>query len=93
MKTQEVCLIPRFDVVGPVKIDYSRHYARQTAGAQTLVSAALRAADSEVDYSVYDTDGNREVDMVYFIFSGAGSNFAGNDETLIWPHALNGDEP
>ncbi len=78
---------PRFDVVGPVKIDYSRHYARQTAGAQALVGAALRAADSEVDYSVYDTDGNREVDMVYFIFSGAGSNFAGNEETLIWPHA------
>lgn len=78
---------PQFDVVGPVRIDYSQHYARKTSGAQTLVTAALRAADQMVDYSLYDTDDNREVDMVYFIFSGGGSNFSGNDETLIWPHA------
>lgn len=78
---------PRFDVIGPVRIDYSQHYARQSAGAQTLVTAALRAADEQIDYSVYDTDGNREVDMVYFIFSGGGSNFSGNDDTLLWPHA------
>lgn len=78
---------PRFDVVGPVKINYSQHDANQSAGAQTLVSAALRAADSMIDYSLYDTDGNRQVDMVYFIFSGAGSNHSGNDATLLWPHA------
>lgn len=78
---------PKFDVVGPVKINYSQHFARKTSGAQSLVSAALHAADPEVDYSLYDTDGNRQVDMVYFIFSGGGSNFSGNDETLIWPHA------
>lgn len=80
---------PQFDVIGPIKIDYSQHYARKSSGAQTLVTAALRAADAQIDYSVYDTDGNREVDMVYFIFSGGGSNFSGNDETLLWPHASN----
>lgn len=78
---------PQFDVVGPVRIDYSQHFARQSSGAQSLVTAALRAADNQIDYSVYDTDGNNEVDMVYFIFSGGGSNFSGNDETLLWPHA------
>lgn len=78
---------PQFDVIGPVKIDYSQHYARQSAGAQSLVSAALRAADDMIDYSLYDTDGNRQVDMVYFIFSGGGSNYSGNDATLLWPHA------
>ncbi len=78
---------PRFDVIGPVKINYSQHFANQSAGAQTLVKAALKAADDQIDYSVYDTDGNRQVDMVYFIFSGGGSNFSGNDATLIWPHA------
>lgn len=77
---------PVFDVVGPVKIDISQHYARQTSGAQRIVQESLIAADSLVDYSMYDTDGNRTVDMVYFIFSGAGSNYSGNDETLIWPH-------
>lgn len=78
---------PEFDVVGPVKIDYSQFYARKSQGAQTLVTAALRAADELVDYRDYDGDGNRTVDMVYFIFSGAGSNYSGNDERLIWPHA------
>lgn len=78
---------PTFDVYGPVKIDYSQFYARQTAAAQILVEAALRAADKDINYSIYDTDGDRKVDMVYFIFSGAGSNFSGNDNRLIWPHA------
>lgn len=78
---------PVFDVVGPVKIDYSMYYARKATGAQSLVTAALRALDSQVDFSKYDTDGNKEVDMVYFVFSGGGSNFGGNDERLIWPHA------
>ena len=78
---------PKFDVYGPVKIDYSQFYANKSAAAQTLVTAALRAADEYIDYSLYDTDGNRQVDMVYFIFSGGGSNFSGNDSRLIWPHA------
>jgi len=78
---------PTFDVYGPVKIDYSQFYANKTSGAQMLVEAALRAADSRIDYSLYDTDGDRNVDMVFFIFSGGGSNFSGNDSRLIWPHA------
>jgi len=78
---------PSFDVYGPVKIDYSQHSARKSANAQNLVTAALRGLDQEIDYSVYDTDHNNEVDMVYFIFSGAGSNHSANPETLIWPHA------
>lgn len=78
---------PAFDVVGPVKIPYSQFYARKSAGAQTLVTAALKAADNLVNYKDYDTDRNGQVDMVYFIFSGAGSNFSGNDDRLIWPHA------
>lgn len=52
-----------------------------------LSAPLLRAADEQVDYTLYDTDGNRQVDMVYFIFSGGGSNHSGNDATLLWPHA------
>lgn len=78
---------PVFDVVGPVTVDYSKTYPRQSTNAQTLMTAALKAADGLVDYSLYDTDGDREVDMVYFIFAGAGSNFSGNDQTYLWPHA------
>lgn len=80
---------PTFDVYGPIKINYSQFYANKSNGAQTLVTAALKAADPYIDYTLYDTDSNREVDMVFFIFSGAGSNFSGNDSRLIWPHASN----
>ncbi|MGM9868515.1 MAG: M6 family metalloprotease domain-containing protein [Sodaliphilus sp.] len=78
---------PVFDVVGPVSIDYSQYDVNQTANAQTIMAAALEAADSLVNYKDYDRDGNSTVDMVYFIFAGGGSNFSGNDSRLLWPHA------
>jgi M6 family metalloprotease-like protein len=78
---------PKFDVVGPIKIDYSKYDMKKSTNAQVIIPAVIEAADSLIDYSVYDTDGNREVDMVYFIFSGSGSNFSGNDSRLVWPHA------
>lgn len=74
-------------MVGPVKIDYSQYYVNSTSNASTIVKAAVNAADSLVNYADYDRDGDGAVDMVYFIFAGAGSNFSGNDSRLIWPHA------
>ena len=78
---------PAFDVVGPVTIDYSQYDARQAGNAQTLVDAALDAADELVNYKDYDRDGDGTVDMVFFLFAGGGSNFSGNDSRLLWPHA------
>ncbi len=76
---------PKFDVVGPVKIDHSMYEGRNNYPG--LQEAALRAADSLVNYKNYDTDNNGTVDMVYFIFAGGGSNFGNNDSRLLWPHA------
>ena len=78
---------PVFDIVGPVTIPYSQYDAQKSSGAQLLVSAAVQAADSLVNFHDFDTDGDGVVDMVYFIFAGAGSNFSGNDQRLLWPHA------
>lgn len=78
---------PQFDVVGPIKINYSKYYARSTQYAQALMSAACKAADEQVNFADYDRDGDKTVDMVYFIFSGHGANFSGNDDKLLWPHA------
>lgn len=77
---------PEFDVYGPYKIDYSQYDARGTGNAALLTNAALDAADDDVDFSLYDRDGDSVVDMVYFIFAGYGANFGGNDSRLYWPH-------
>lgn len=78
---------PEFDVVGPVKIDYSQTYVNQTQNSGLIMQAACRAADSFVDFSKYDADGDGEVDMVYFVFAGAGSNMGSNNPRYLWPHA------
>lgn len=78
---------PHFDVIGPVKISYTSTYVNQTSYAQTLIKGVLKAADELINYKDYDADGDGVVDMFYVIFSGAGSNFGGNDSRLVWPHA------
>jgi len=78
---------PQFDVVGPVKIDALQTDPRQANNAQAVITKALKAADDLIDYSQYDSDGNHEVDMVFFIFAGGGSNYSGNNTNYLWPHA------
>lgn len=78
---------PQFDVVGPISVDRSQYYTNGTNNSARLMLDVVAAADSLVDFSLYDRDGDQVVDMVYFIFAGAGSNYGGNDSRLIWPHA------
>ena len=76
----------QFDLAGPYTIDYSQYYPEGTKKAATLVRAAIKAADADVDFSQYDADGDGRVDNVFLIFAGFGSNFVDNDQRLIWPH-------
>ena len=78
---------PQFDIVGPVTVERSQYFPQGTENATQLVLDVLDAADSEVDFSLYDGDDDGIVDMVYFIFAGIGANITGNDERLVWPHA------
>lgn len=77
---------PQFDVVGPVKIDYSQYDANGTENTRPLILAAVDAADDIVDYSLYDCNQDGEAEPIYFIFAGLGSHIFGNDPRLIWPH-------
>ncbi len=76
---------PQFDVVGPVKIDYSQYDANGSDNALPLILAAVDAADDIVDYSLYDGDHDGWADPVHFIFAGYGSHCS-DDSRLIWPH-------
>lgn len=78
--------VPTFDVVGPVKVDRSQYYINSMRNATQLMVDACTAADSLVNFSDYDVDGDGMVDMIYFIFSGLGSYIQGNDSRLLWPH-------
>ena len=84
---------PTFDVVGPVQID-----AKSTdmggskitlQGMSSILKKVLSQIDSKVDFSKYDLDNDGVIDMCYFIFAGFGSNYTGNNEKYLWPHADN----
>lgn len=77
---------PQFDIVGPYTINYSQYDAKGTDNANALMTAAVTAADADVNYKDYDRDNNGYVDLVYVIFAGKGSHLSGNDSRLFWPH-------
>lgn len=77
---------PHFDIYGPVKVNRSVYDVNKYINAREIGVEALSLLDPEVDFSRYDTDGDGIVDMVFFLYAGAGSN-TGNDQRLLWPHA------
>lgn len=80
---------PEFDIAGPVTISKSQYYVNGNDNIREVIKEAMDLLDDEVDFSLYDGDKDGTVDMFYVIFAGAGSNFTGNDERLVWPHAWN----
>ncbi|MCH4156571.1 MAG: M6 family metalloprotease domain-containing protein [Muribaculaceae bacterium] len=80
---------PKFDVVGPVDVDYSCTYPHAGDSIEPVVKAAVTAADPLVNYADYDIDKNGSVDMIFFIFAGYGANFSDNNRAYVWPHAAN----
>ena len=87
---------PQFDIAGPVTINYSQNDCQggyqgnekdyDWARTANIVTSVLDAADSDVDFSQYDGDGDGVVDLVFFLFAGHGANYDGNDKGLWWPH-------
>lgn len=77
-----------FDVVGPVTMPRPFSYYGRNDEEMTgeMVHDACVAVDGEVDFSKYDWDGDREVDMVYIIYAGYGQADHSDDDDYIWPH-------
>ena len=78
---------PQFDVVGPIQIDMKSTDVKGNDNAVAAITAAVKAADSQVDYSQYDLDRDGYIDMVYLLFAGYGSYMPGNNQDYLWPHA------
>ena len=83
-----------FDVSGPVTLPASyRYYGANSRGgngndarAAEMVRDACRLADSSVDFSRYDDDGDGKADNVFIFYAGA-DEAEGAGEYHIWSHA------
>lgn len=79
---------PVFDVYGPVKVskDYA-YYGKGNVGdnAHEAISEACTLLDDSIDFSLYDIDGDGEVDDVFAFYAGYNSS-EGGPSNSIWPH-------
>ncbi len=83
---------PVFDVLGPVQLPQTRSYYGgndmwgNDLHPEDMVIDAVHALDDEVDFSIYDMDGDGQVDNVFIIYAGQGEASYGSSST-VWPHS------
>ena len=75
---------PPFDVYGPYT---STRNANQCSDPTTIFTIALKNANDDVDYSIYDNNNDGMVDMVYFLVAGYSAASNGEASGYLWPHA------
>lgn len=85
---------PTFDVYGPVTLPENQAFYGGNYGqgwdpkAHYMVSHAAKALNSEIDFSLYDSDNDGYVDFVYVFYAGQGEHNQGGPDS-VWPHAGN----
>ena len=85
---------PHFDVVGPVTVSQNYSYYGKNdrngndAHPEEMVKEACQLAYNQynIDFSLYDNDGDNTVDFVYILYAGYGEADGGASNT-VWPHA------
>lgn len=87
---------PQFTVVGPVTVSRGyAYYGGNTSDGddsrpEEMVAEACQLANSQVDFSQFDNDGDGDIDFVYIFYAGnQESDGAGDD--YIWPHSYSLD--
>ena len=81
-----------FDVSEIITLNrLSEYYGRNDADDQDIrpwdmVAEACRAADSNIDFSLYDQDKDGFVDNVYVFYAGLSESENTDQPDLIWPH-------
>ena len=83
-----------FDVSSIITLPGTRaYYGANDAGgndirAAEMIISACRIADNDIDFSIYDDDGDGFIDNVFVFFAG-GDEANGSGEDCIWSHAWN----
>ena len=60
----------QFDIIGPVKLTTNQKSKAKENQGWLQINEALKAVDPEVDFSVYDWDGQGRVQAVILIYAG-----------------------
>ena len=88
---------PQFDIVGPITLPHELAYYGGTSEDgkddqfyEFCKDAATQAKDMVPDWTVYDNDGDGNVELVCIIYAGYGQNQGGGLET-IWAKASRKD--
>ncbi|MBO5729133.1 MAG: M6 family metalloprotease domain-containing protein [Paludibacteraceae bacterium] len=82
---------PNFVVVGPYDLpQVVSYYGRDSGGridekAGNLIVDACNAADPDVDFTEYDTNGDGYIDNVFVYYAGYNQAEGAGDNT-VWPH-------
>lgn len=85
---------PQFDLYGPVTLSQPRKYygANNSYGEdirpEQMIIEACQLLDDEVDFSLYDNNGDGRIDNVFVFYAGRGEASGGGTET-VWPHSFN----
>lgn len=82
---------PQFDIVGPITLPDSMEYYGADQGSSHDIRFnefcvnAINAADSLVDYHLYDNNNDGKAELVCIIYAGYGQSVNGNPANTIWP--------
>lgn len=86
---------PQFDIVGPVTVSQkSAYYGSDDKNVQNgtdknfkqMISEACNKVADKIDFSKYDSDGDKFVDLVYIIYAGYSQSISGNSDDYLWPN-------
>ncbi|MCM1067401.1 MAG: M6 family metalloprotease domain-containing protein [Muribaculaceae bacterium] len=81
---------PQFDIYGPYTLSGKRatyggnDYWGNDMGVGNMVGQGCQGLSSQIDFSTYDNDGDRECDVVIVIYAGVGEASSG-EEDAVWP--------
>jgi immune inhibitor A len=68
-------------------VDGRNGFGDYPRNAQRLTEDAVMAADPDVDFSMYDNDGDGMVDALFVVHAGPGAEDSGGNPDFIWSHA------
>ena len=81
----------QFDVYGPVTLSNTQAYYGEDEGTNhqknmaELLKETVALADKDIDFSLYDWDGDGEMEQFIIMYAGYGQAAGGGTET-IWAH-------